>query len=665
MIKTKLTIAFGITLAFLACPQISTAGNLQLVTYYPAPQGAYDRLTLIPQANLPAPCTIGTLMTQATSGKIFYCHDVSGTGTWGYLSNVWSTSGNYVYPTDTDSKPLIFAGLGTSTPSFKLTMDNDGGILAMGEFGTGTILSNWVAPMPTRGLLWYPRKAAFRAGYASGTQWNDVNIGDYSVSLGEDSISSGNYSVTIGNENAVSSPYSVMIGNYGVYESFNGNYSISLLVYDPSPVNGTYAVSATFNGSAYGDYVSVGFGDHLDAQATGSTIDSGYFNSLGLGDADLNQSSYSTISGGYFNEIATAKYASIGGGDSNIISKDYATVGGGHRSIANGIYSYIGGGDRSTASGTYSVVGGGQFNVASGNYASVAGGRSNSTTKDYATNLGGLTNAASGAYSLIAGGSNNTITGDYSVVAGGDRNTVAGDNSWAGGRYMNLSATADRTFVWGYSDTSVNITAANAFILAPGTNSGVPVNPKLGINETSPSAILSITLPQLLAPKDFLAITSPNGAGTAGNIFIVKNNGYVGIGKYNPGYPLQVGTNATNGNGAYLTVGGVWTNTSSQKFKDNIKPLETQKAVETFQKLTPVTYNYKIDKAEHHVGFIAEDVPDLIAEQGRKGLNAMPVTAVLTAVLKDQKKNIAEQNEILNQLENDVQSLKNEIAASP
>ena len=367
-------------------------------------------------------------------------------------------------------------------------------------------------------------------------------------------------------------------------------------------------------------------------------------------------STYSTISGGSGNNVTGKNYTFIGGGVQNGINGNYAAIGGGKSNIANGPYSYVGGGNTNNASGSYSVIGGGDSNTVSSDWAVVSGGKSNTASGTYATVLGGLSNTASGTSSIIAAGSNNTASGHYSVIGGGDHNTVAGDYSWVGGRYMNLSTAADRTFVWGYSDTTVNITAADAFILAPGTSGGSPVNPRLSIGETNPSAILSITLPAA-NPSDFLALTSTNAA-TAGNIFIVKNNGYVGIAKYNPGYPLQIGTGVTNGNGAYLTVGGVWTNTSSQKFKDNILPLETQKALETFQKLNPVTYNYKADKAEHHVGFIAEDVPDLLAEQGRKGLNAMPVTAVLTAVLKDQKKTIAEQDKILTTLENDVQSLK-------
>jgi hypothetical protein len=58
--------------------------------------------------------------------------------------------------------------------------------------------------------------------------------------------------------------------------------------------------------------------------------------------------------------------------------------------------------------------------------------------------------------------------------------------------------------------------------------------------------------------------------------------------------------------------------------------------------LEPVKFNYKADKEEKHVGFIAEDVPDLVATKDRKGLSPMDVVAVLAKVVQDQQKTIDE-----------------------
>ncbi len=55
-----------------------------------------------------------------------------------------------------------------------------------------------------------------------------------------------------------------------------------------------------------------------------------------------------------------------------------------------------------------------------------------------------------------------------------------------------------------------------------------------------------------------------------------------------------------------------------------------------------MTYQYKNTADETHVGFIAEDVPDLVATKDRKGLSSMDVVAVLTKVVQQQQKTIAE-----------------------
>ena len=94
------------------------------------------------------------------------------------------------------------------------------------------------------------------------------------------------------------------------------------------------------------------------------------------------------------------------------------------------------------------------------------------------------------------------------------------------------------------------------------------------------------------------------------------------------------------GSGAHCTVGGVWTDASSIEYKENIANLPPEKAVRVLNGLNPVTFNYKIDENEKHVGFIAEDVPELVASKYRKGLSPMDIVAVLTKVVQEQEKRI-------------------------
>ena len=104
-------------------------------------------------------------------------------------------------------------------------------------------------------------------------------------------------------------------------------------------------------------------------------------------------------------------------------------------------------------------------------------------------------------------------------------------------------------------------------------------------------------------------------------------------------------------NGAHLTTGGVWTNASSRELKDNIQTLSTEDANKALAALSPVRYVYKNSPDEEYVGFIAEDVPDLVASNDRKSLSPMDIVAVLTTVTKEQKAEIEELQDRIVQLE--------------
>jgi len=95
-------------------------------------------------------------------------------------------------------------------------------------------------------------------------------------------------------------------------------------------------------------------------------------------------------------------------------------------------------------------------------------------------------------------------------------------------------------------------------------------------------------------------------------------------------------------NGAHLTTGGVWTNASSRELKDNIEALSAEDANAALEGLSPVRYVYKNSRDEEYVGFIAEDVPELVASQDHKSLSPMDIVAVLTTVAKNEKARIAE-----------------------
>ena len=131
------------------------------------------------------------------------------------------------------------------------------------------------------------------------------------------------------------------------------------------------------------------------------------------------------------------------------------------------------------------------------------------------------------------------------------------------------------------------------------------------------------------------------------NAFFVKANGYIGFGR-DPSYPIHSSTNA------YLSAAGQWINASSREYKENIKELSVDDAVSALKELNPVTYTSKADPEDKSAGFIAEDVPEIVATKDRKGLSPMDIVAVLTKVTQEQQRTIAELNEKVTALEKEV-----------
>ncbi len=128
--------------------------------------------------------------------------------------------------------------------------------------------------------------------------------------------------------------------------------------------------------------------------------------------------------------------------------------------------------------------------------------------------------------------------------------------------------------------------------------------------------------------------------------------GKVGIQKTGPTHLLDVGTS-----GAYCN-GGAWVAGSSREYKENIETLTSTEALQAFELLEPVKFNYKENKDEQYLGFIAEDVPELVAMKDRKGLNPMDVVAMLTKVVQDLAKVSEEQQKTISELKNKIAKLE-------
>ncbi len=102
---------------------------------------------------------------------------------------------------------------------------------------------------------------------------------------------------------------------------------------------------------------------------------------------------------------------------------------------------------------------------------------------------------------------------------------------------------------------------------------------------------------------------------------------------FDPQHPIHA-----QQSGARLTSGGVWTNASSRALKENIVPLTVDAALAALHALEPVEYNYKVEPDDPQVGFIAEDVPDLVATPDRRALAPTDIVGVLTKVVQEQQR---------------------------
>ena len=131
---------------------------------------------------------------------------------------------------------------------------------------------------------------------------------------------------------------------------------------------------------------------------------------------------------------------------------------------------------------------------------------------------------------------------------------------------------------------------------------------------------------------------------TPDNTLVLDSTGRLGLGVSAPLYQIH------HSSGARLDAGN-WVNASSREVKQDIHQLDANAAMSALKALQPVTFAYKANPVETNVGFIAEDVPDLVATADRKGLSAMDITAVLTKVIQEQQRTIEDLQTRLQRLE--------------
>jgi len=143
------------------------------------------------------------------------------------------------------------------------------GLLVTGSYNLGHTIDDEITGGGTL-MFFNPKKAAFRAGYDDGNNWNDANIGAYSMALGNKTKASGDFSFATGILTTASGNSSTAMGNN---TTASGNYTTA--IGDYSTASGDNSTAIGYHAAAAGNY-STALGRHTFAPSYGETVIGSY-----------------------------------------------------------------------------------------------------------------------------------------------------------------------------------------------------------------------------------------------------------------------------------------------------------------------------------------------------------------------------------------------------
>jgi trimeric autotransporter adhesin len=192
----------------------------------------------------------------------------------------FAASGTNIYNTNTGN-----VGIGTSSPA-SLLHANAGNFLVSGTFGTGNAIE--ASGEGTR-MFFNPLKAALRAGYVSGTNWNNASIGNYSIALGYNTSATASYAVAMGRGSTASQIQATAFGS-----NTTASGQASFAVGDGSLSSGSSAVAMGNSSTASGNQA---FAMGNNAAASGNNTAALGNNTAASGDAAVAMGYYAAATG--------------------------------------------------------------------------------------------------------------------------------------------------------------------------------------------------------------------------------------------------------------------------------------------------------------------------------------------------------------------------------
>ncbi len=253
----------------------------------------------------------------------------------------------------------------------------------------------------------------------------------------------------------------------------------------------------------------------------------------------------------------------------------------------------------------------------------------------------GCTGASNSFFGQSAG---LTVSGDYNVMfgtsAGGGSGNSGSSNSFFGTVSALNNTTGYSNAFFGRSSGYLNDNGyQNSFF---GDSAGfkntagfenVAIGIKSGLNLTTGSNNTFIGPNTNSGPNGILTNSTAIGNGAV----VAVSNNFVfgdanvtgwGFGVAAGSRAIKVGTDASNGNGAYLTAGGAWTDVSSVNKKEDFTPVDAAVILSKINKLAITKWKYINTKEEYHIGPMAEQFYQLFKIGFDNSLSAMDKSGV-------------------------------------
>ncbi len=507
-------------------------------------------------------------------------------------------------------------GIGTLNPRARLHVADSSVLFSGAPFLSGGPYAN--PPVSGNGvrMMWYPQKAAFRAGVVNTNDWDRDSIGVGSFAAGNSNLARGDFSSAIGSNNNATGPFSFAGGSQS---------------------------SAT-------DRASFAFGEAAEATgyqsiALGSTAKANGFNAISIG-SGTRALGIGAASMGYFATAPGTTAYSFGNN----------TIAAGSPSVAIGINA------KAQFDNSMSI---GYFTEASGSNSIVMGFYNDMNTAGKLFEIGnGIASARSNALTILQNGNTGIgVVNPSFKLEVGSRMLIRNGGSLAqsAGIWLNNTANSSSPAFIGMANDNNLVglfgNTGGGWGLTMNTNNG---NVGIGLNTALPARPLSF--PPSIGEKILLY---PGGVGEVG-IGVYGNE--LRLHADNPGAAVSFGTqdNAgtftqagrfqlSGGFGLYVN-GNIWANgntyASDQRFKQNITPITNP--LQKLLQINGVEYEMKTDSFQKNnfqigrqIGLLAQNVETVVPEavnekDGYKGVDYAKLVPLLIEAIKEQEKRIKE-----------------------